>query len=140
MPTTRPRGFTLLELMITVAVVAMLTAIALPAYTAYITRSRVPAALDALSAYASRMEQTYQDVGNYGVANCTPTLPTATNFTVSCSITNGGQGYTATATGSGTMTGYTYSIDNTGTRRTVAHPKGTPPANCWSLKGAKCDS
>lgn len=140
MSSTRSRGFTLLELMIVVAVVAMLSAIALPAYTAYITRSRVPAALDALTAYASRMEQTYQDAGTYGTAACTPSLPTATNFTVSCSIANGGQGYTATATGSGTMTGYTYSIDNTGTRRTVAHPKGLPPTNCWSLKGAKCDS
>ena len=61
----RPRGFTLIELMVTVAVVAILASIALPSYSAYLQRSRVPAALDGLSSYATRMEQRYQDVGNY---------------------------------------------------------------------------
>lgn len=139
--TRRTRGFTLIEVMITVAIVAILSAIALPAYTAYVQRSRVPPALDALSALATRMEQRYQDSGSYANgANCGVALPTATNFTISCAISNGGQGFTATATGSGTVAGYAYTINHQGVRATTAHPKGTPGSNCWSMKGGVCDT
>jgi len=140
MVNARRLGFTLIELMVTVAVVAILAGIALPSYNAYITRSRVPAGLEALSSYAMRMEQGYQDTGNYGVGGCRVALPAAANYTVSCSISNSGQGFTATATGSGQLDGYTYSIDHNATRRTVAHPKGVPGTDCWSIKGVTCDT
>lgn len=140
----RQRGFTLIEVMVTVAIVAILASVAMPAYRSYITRSRVPTAFDALSSYASRMEQAYQDTGRYdttaNVGVCAPTLPTANNFTITCVISNGGQGYTATATGSGVMSGYGYTINNTGTRVTTAHPNGTN-GTCWTMKGGtQCDN
>ena len=140
MPFSRVRGFTLIEIMITVAIVAILASIALPSYRAYIERSRVPEGLDMLSAYAARMEQTYQDTGTYGAVACTPTLPSAANFTASCEISKGGQAYIATATGKNQMAGYTYSINHQGERRTVAHPKGAPSTPCWSIRGTTCDS
>lgn len=140
MSTTGRRGFTLVELMITIAIVSILAAVALPSYRAYVTRSKVPAGLTALTAYAARMEQVYQDTGTYGATACTSTLPTPDNFTVTCAISNSGQGFTATATGSGVLSGYTYSIDGTGTRKTIAHPYGVPSSNCWTLKGSVCDS
>lgn len=137
----RQHGFTLIEVMITVAIVAILAGVALPAYTAYIQRARVPTALDALSAYMTRMEQRYQDVGNYANgANCAVAVPTPDNFTISCALTNGGQGFTATATGSGPVSGYTFTINHQGTRATTAHPKGVPSGNCWSTRGGTCDS
>ncbi|HSW07798.1 type IV pilin protein [Aquabacterium sp.] len=139
----RQRGFTLVELMIAVAIVAILASIALPSYRAYVMRSRVPAAFDALSSYSSRMEQTYQDTGRYDTAAsagvCLPTLPTASNFTLSCATANAGQTYLVTATGTGSMVGYAYTLTNTGTRATTAHPNGAN-ATCWSLKGTSCDS
>jgi type IV pilus assembly protein PilE len=135
------RGFTLIELMVAIAIVAILSAVALPAYTAYVQRSRVPVALDALASYATRMEQRYQDVGNYGTGSaCAVTLPTADNFAVSCSLASSGQAFTATATGSGQMAGYAYTIDSAGVRKTTAHPKGVPSANCWSTRGGSCDA
>ena len=140
MPASRPRGFTLLEVMITVAIVAILAGIALPAFNSSLQRSRVGEGLDMLTSYAARMEQRYQDVGNYGTTVCTPSLPTGSKFTLACALTGGGQGYTATVTGSGTMAGYTYTINNNGVRRTTAHPKGVPGSNCWSIRGAVCDS
>jgi type IV pilus assembly protein PilE len=138
----RQHGFTLIELMITIAIVAILASVAMPAYTAYIQRARVPVALDGLSAYLTRMEQRYQDVGSYAnAANaCAVALPAADNFVVTCAINNAGQGFTATATGNGPMAGYAFTINHLGVRVTTAHPKGAPAANCWSTRGGTCDS
>lgn len=140
------RGFTLIELMITVVILALLTAIAVPSYSAYVQRSRVPAALDALSTFYTRMEQRYQDVSPNTYANaagtgCAVAVPGGvSNFTITCTLANAGQSFTATATGSGPMAGYSYSINDQGTRTTVSHPKGVPTGTCWSLKGGACDS
>lgn len=135
------RGFTLIEVMITVAIVAILSAIALPAYTAYLQRSRVPPALDALSALATRMEQRFQDTGNYANGDaCGAALPTPDNFTIACELSDAGQGFSATATGSGPVEGFGYSINHQGVRATTAHPKGVPATNCWSMRGETCDT
>jgi type IV pilus assembly protein PilE len=138
----RQRGFTLIELMITIAIVAILASVALPAYTAYIQRARVPVALDGLSAYLTRMEQRYQDVGSYAnAANaCAVAVPAADNFVVTCAISDAGQGFTATATGNGPVAGYAFTINHLGLRVTTAHPKGVPAANCWSTRGHTCDT
>jgi type IV pilus assembly protein PilE len=134
------RGFTLIELMVTVAIAAILAAVALPAYNAYVLRSRVPVALDGLSAYAVRMEQRFQDVGNYATGDaCWAAVPTVANFTVTCALSGNGQGFTATATGSGSMSGYTYTINHLGARATTAHPKGASET-CWTTKGGTCDT
>ena len=143
-PPGRAGGFTLIELMVAVAVVAILAAIALPSYNRYVVRAKVPAGLDALSSQAARMEQRYQDVGNYGSGTaCGVTVQqTAANFTLACSIgspTNAA-GFTATAVGSGPLDGMSFSIDDRGLRKTLAHPYGLPPSDCWSIRGGTCDS
>jgi type IV pilus assembly protein PilE len=136
----RELGFTLIEVMIVVAIVAILAAIALPSYSAYVSRSRVPAALDALGSYYTRMEQRFQDTGSYanGTA-CAVALPAANNFAIDCALSNGGLGFTATATGGGTMSGYSYTINHQGARATTAHPKGAN-TTCWTTRGSTCDS
>lgn len=140
---SRSAGFTIIELMVGVAIAGILAAVALPSYNAYIQRSKVPVGLDALSAYATRMEQRYQDTGSYRTGTgttCAVALPTAANFTVTCAAADAGQSFVATATGSGPMSGYTYTINSAGVRQTTAHPKGTPTTSCWSTKGVTCDS
>ena len=134
------RGFTLIELMVAVAVVAILATVALPSYSAYVKRAKVPAALEGLSAHALRMEQRYQDTGNYGSGSCAVAVPTAQYFGFACSLSSGGQGFTTTATGSGTMAGYTYTINHQGARATSAHPLGVPGSTCWSTRGGSCDT
>ena len=133
-------GFTLIELMIAVAVVVILATVSMPAYTAFMQRSRVPPALMALLSYQLRMEQRFQDTGSYANGDaCGITAPAVTGFTVTCALSKDGSGYTATAVGAGSMAGYTYTIDDQGTRVTVAHPRGVPGANCWSIRGAVCE-
>ena len=141
MQAIKHRGFTLIEVMITVAIIGILAAVALPSYRNYVQRSRVPVALDGLSAFYTRMEQRYQDTGNYGTAGttCGVALPTVVNFSVDCVTAGSAQNYTATATGAGQMLGYTYTITQAGARATTAHPLGTN-TTCWTTRGTTCDS
>lgn len=134
------QGFTLVELMVVVAVVALLTSIAVPSYFSYVQRSRVPVGLDALQSYFARMEQRFQDVGSYANgAACAVSLPNADNYAMNCSLSGGGSGFTATATGNSKLAGYAYTINHNGVRTTTAHPKGLPGSNCWSIRGGSCD-
>ncbi|MBG6071097.1 MULTISPECIES: type IV pilin protein [unclassified Polaromonas] len=60
-------GFTLIELMITVAVVAILSAIALPSYNGYVLRSHRAEAKNTLLAVAQRLEQIYTLESSYAI-------------------------------------------------------------------------
>jgi type IV pilus assembly protein PilE len=143
----RPRfhpayGLTLIEIMVTLAILAIVAAIAMPNYSAYLQRSRVPVALDGLSAFYTRMEQRYQDTQSYARSGaCGASLPPAAgDFSFTCTLTGGGTGFQATATGSGRMSGYAYRIDERGVRTTVTHPSGVPTTACWSTRGKLCDA
>lgn len=61
----RKNGFTLVELMIVVAIIAVLSAIAVPSYTEYIRRSYRADAKNTLIAIAQRLEQNYTLTGRY---------------------------------------------------------------------------
>ncbi|TAL87641.1 MAG: type IV pilin protein [Rhodanobacter sp.] len=70
----RSAGFTLIELMIVVAIVAILTAIAYPAYTSYITKTHRVAAEGCLSEYANYMERYYTTNLRYDTSSASPTV------------------------------------------------------------------
>jgi type IV pilus assembly protein PilE len=128
--------------MITVAIIAILSAIALPAYNQYVTRSRITEATSGLSSMRVKMEQFYQDNRTYNGActnNTIAALPAPTaNFTFSCTFTPAdGNHYTvvATGTGAGPMSGFVYTIDQNNAQATPNVPAGwVSSANCWVQK------
>lgn len=99
-------GFTLIELMVVVAIVAILAAIALPSYSRYVVRSNRVAAVACLSQYASYMERYYttnlrydQDTSATPVTNpLTASPPTLTLDCAGASQTGNNYAYTAVAT------------------------------------------
>ena len=61
----RPRGMTLIELLVAVAIVAIIASIAVPSYSGYVTRSKRAVAKSALSVVADRQEQFFIDNKRY---------------------------------------------------------------------------
>ncbi|MBU6459602.1 MAG: prepilin-type N-terminal cleavage/methylation domain-containing protein [Proteobacteria bacterium] len=111
---TKSTGFTLIELLVTTIIVGILASIAIPAYQNYIRRSALTEATNDLANYRVAMEQYYQDNMTYASGtSCGAPLPTGTYFTFSCTISGGGSGFTATATGSSSLTnGFSYTIND----------------------------
>jgi len=133
------RGFTLIEAVITLLVMSILCAFAMNSYTSYVKRARAVDALEQLSQFRTHMEKAFQDNGNYGAGACAVTLPTgAINFALSCDLAQNGQAFLAKATGLSNMTGYVFSINEQGLRRTEAFPAAAVPADCWMVEKDRC--
>ena len=145
MKCSKPAGFTLIEVMIVVAIVAILAAVALPAYTDYIRRGQLTQAFTQLSDYRIKMEQYFQDNRSYGTGTCASAGGTWKNFDpgvtpkffdFSCALTS--NGFTVTATGVSTTraTGYTYTVNEAGLKKTTRLKNATVDLTCWAVKSA----
>jgi type IV pilus assembly protein PilE len=73
----KKNGFTLIELMIAVAIVGILAAIAIPSYTAYVKRANRTDATRTLSSIAQALERCYSQ--NFTYSNTAPFVCAANN-------------------------------------------------------------
>lgn len=132
-------GFTLIELMVVVAILGVLATIAYPSYQDYIVRGQIAEATSTLADTRVRLEQWFQDNRTYdGAPVCNAQLPTPKYFAVACATTP--TTYTVTATGNGASTGFVYTINQQNVRATtgVKTGWGAAQATCWTIRKGGC--
>lgn len=142
------RGFTLIELMVVIAIIAILASVAVPSYRNYILRGKLAEAGSQLSATRVKMEQWFQDNRSYCAdsASCPGACPTSAlpssgkYFTyndsdTTCSATTykiTAKGVTAQGTG-----GFWFTVNETNVKQTVKAdpwPNIALPAPCWVIR------
>ena len=156
----RMPGFTLIEIMITIVIVAIIAAVAIPNYTDYITRSKFAEAHAQLADYRVKMEQYYMDNRRYSTvasttaAVCGAAVPTGTKYFDDSCVASGGtaagaQQFVLTAAGRSDqgLDGISYTLNHANARSTTVTAasamakKGYTAATtaCWvSKKPAQC--
>ncbi len=138
-PSVPAHGFTLIELMIAVAIIAILSSVAYPSYQAYVVRNNRSVAAAYLVEVASRQHQYRLDARTFGTAGdlgiSTP-AEVGKHYTISFAATPTATTFTAQAVPKGSQaTGDakcgTLKLDQTGTK-TIS---GTDSAaDCWGAR------
>ncbi len=132
------RGFTLIELMITIAIIGILAGVALPAYNEYARRAKLTEAFTGLADFRVRMEQFYQDNRRYdgaGLNGCGAIAPISKYFDFGCAPGAApSQTYTVTATGkaSESLSAFVYTLNDANARATTTVDAG------WAGAGSAC--
>ena len=139
------RGFTVIEILITVAIIAILVAIALPSYQEYVLRGKITEATSVLSDLRLRAEKFYGDNRTYVGFN--QATPGARYFTYACDDGAGGavaqNAFRCTASGVAGegMGDFTYTINQSNVRTSAfnGRPGWNNSATCWvSKKSESC--
>jgi len=130
----RQTGMTLIEILVSLAIIGILTAVALPSYRDYVTRGRLGEAFATLGGVQANAEQFWSNTRSFqGFDNpASNSFPSATpNFTYALSNATVST-YLITATGRAAATGFAFTVDQQGNRVTTSVPSG------WSGTGNTC--
>jgi type IV pilus assembly protein PilA len=92
---TMQKGFTLIELMIVVAIIGILAAIAIPAYQTYTIRAQVSEGASLASGLETAFAENYANTGTAGATNAAVGIPAGNiisgAYVTAVSLTAGGQ-------------------------------------------------
>ena len=136
-PTARPTGFTLIEVMIVVAIVAILAAIALPSYNAYIRRGHRADARAGLLQAQQWLERAATATGVYPTslpASLTWSGDGTKRYDIALAAGATNAAFTLTATPKGAQVGDkcgTYTLTHTGLRGANGVTSGAIVTECW---------
>jgi len=138
-------GFTLIEILIVVAIIGILATIAVPSYTDYVRRGKLQEAVGGLSDARVKVEQFFLDNRTYqgggGSWKCGGQAPASRYFSFTCESTDSTYLMTATGIAAQGTDGMTYTLNQ-------ANVKGSSfsglagwnnSSTCWILKkGESC--
>lgn len=130
------RGFTLIELMIAVAIFGILVTIAYPSYVNYILQSRRSDALVSLSQAQMMLERCYSQNFSYTAACGLPSFPlTSAQKYYSITLQSSNNTYLLTATPLGSQTRDTtcakFTVDQTN-QKIGLDSSGSQQTICWN--------
>lgn len=135
---SKKRGFTLIEMVVVVAIIAILGAIAVPAYQNYLMRSRRADAREMLQRVAAAQERFYTNRNQYtndlttaAGLNLGTTASEAGYYNIAVVVGAGNQSYTLTATPTGVQATdrcANLTVNNVGAR---GYSGTTANGTCW---------
>ncbi|POZ61295.1 type IV pilin [Chromobacterium alticapitis] len=132
------RGVSLIELVITMAVIGILTAIAYPAYTSYLQQSRRSDAMQALTLAQSQMEQCYAQYFAYNNAACAVSATSPSGYytvQIASGATASSYSLTATVVAAGLQgrdsSCNSFTISNAGIKSATNAQGGDSSSTCW---------
>ena len=136
------RGFTLIELMIAVTIVAILAAVAIPAYGQYVRKGNRTDATRALLSDAQALQRCYSQNFTYTpAAGCTPAAGTTTSpgGYYSVTVTLATTSYTLTAVASASPQTQdtqcrTFTLSSTGVQTAQTSSSTDSTVTCWGSK------
>jgi type IV pilus assembly protein PilE len=135
-------GFTLLELMIVVAVIGILATIAYPMYGDYVTRGQITDGITKLGNFRTQMEKFYMDNRTYqggGPGGCgvlDPAVAADDYFRIQCRAFAGPpETYLVTGTGvKGGVAGFVYTINQANAKTSTGTGGKYTNGACWALR------
>lgn len=135
------QGFSLIELLVAVAIVGILATIVIPAYGSSVVRSKLSEVGAALSEARLKQEQYYADNRNYGTANgaCGAVPANGRYFTITCLVGSTNQSYTITAVsianvGLAAAGNYVYTINEAGAKATTKFAGAAVAVANWKTR------